>query len=84
MVYGFLELNQIEIDMAISLNYKEFILPVKSKLNDSQSQIWADLGCGDGVFTKLLAEILPSKSEIIAIDQPSTIGLNDWKSCIFN
>src|SRR5262245_35575943 len=29
---------------------------------------WADLGCGDGLFTRALAELLPSGSTIHAMD----------------
>lgn len=32
-------------------------------------QHWADLGCGSGVFTEALADMLPAKSTIIAIDK---------------
>lgn len=40
---------------------------------------WADLGCGSGVFTKLLADLLPPQSSIVAIDSkaqylPHTMG----------
>jgi ubiquinone/menaquinone biosynthesis C-methylase UbiE len=35
---------------------------------DEQVQIWADLGCGSGVFTKALASLLPAGSWIHAID----------------
>ncbi len=31
--------------------------------------IWADLGCGSGIFTQALAALLPPKSTIYAIDQ---------------
>jgi SAM-dependent methyltransferase len=31
--------------------------------------IWADLGCGDGTFTRALAELLPAGSVIHAIDR---------------
>lgn len=44
------------------MTYEEFLFPVKNKLAPSQFQKWADLGCGEGVFTKVLAEILPSQS----------------------
>ena len=30
---------------------------------------WADLGCGDGVFTLLLAELLPPGSNVYAVDR---------------
>lgn len=53
------------------MTYEEFIFPVKNKLAHPEFQRWADLGCGEGVFTELLAGILPFQSEIIAIDQNS-------------
>ena len=36
---------------------------------DGPPVTWADLGCGDGVFTRALATILPPGSVIHAIDQ---------------
>jgi trans-aconitate methyltransferase len=33
-----------------------------------QSQVWADLGCGNGLFTRALASLLPGGSIIHAID----------------
>ncbi|MGE9310113.1 class I SAM-dependent methyltransferase [Niabella sp. CJ426] len=33
-----------------------------------QPQHWADLGCGTGLFTEALAELLPAQSHIIAVD----------------
>lgn len=33
------------------------------------NQVWADLGAGDGLFTKALAELLISGSKIISIDR---------------
>lgn len=35
------------------------------------AQQWVDLGAGDGLFTKALAELLPAGSQIIAIDKNS-------------
>lgn len=34
-----------------------------------QPMIWADLGCGTGIFTQALAELLSPKSTIYAVDQ---------------
>jgi trans-aconitate methyltransferase len=31
--------------------------------------VWAELGCGDGVFTRLLAEWLPAGSLVYAVDR---------------
>lgn len=42
--------------------------------SSSQPQIWADLGCGSGIFTKALAGLLPTDSTIFAIDkQPQNL-----------
>ncbi|MEZ4675025.1 MAG: methyltransferase domain-containing protein [Caldilineaceae bacterium] len=30
---------------------------------------WADIGCGDGVFTRLLLEWLAAESSVVAVDQ---------------
>lgn len=34
--------------------------------------IWADLGCGDGVFTYLLCETLPPSSQLYAVDKEAS------------
>ena len=46
-----------------------------------QPQSWVDLGCGTGVFTNALANLLPSESQIFAVDAqsqnfPNTMGNN--------
>lgn len=38
-------------------------------------QVWADLGCGSGLFTQALASFLPDGSQIYAIDQQRQYGL---------
>jgi len=35
----------------------------------SAAATWADLGCGDGVFTQALVELLPKASRICAVDR---------------
>ena len=51
----------------------EFIVAqdlVKPAIIDSQpGSVWADLGAGDGLFTRVLASLLPAHSTIIAIDK---------------
>lgn len=32
-------------------------------------QYWADLGCGSGVFTEALANLLPAQSRIVGVDR---------------
>lgn len=42
--------------------------------NSRQPSVWADLGCGDGFFTGVLAGMLPGKSRIYALDrQPQNL-----------
>ena len=38
---------------------------------DKKTQRWADLGSGEGLFTEALASILPSGSEVYAVDNDS-------------
>ncbi|HKO82052.1 MAG TPA: methyltransferase domain-containing protein [Chitinophagaceae bacterium] len=45
----------------------EFLSGVE--LNAREPSIWADLGCGDGFFTYVLAGMLPSGSKIYALDK---------------
>lgn len=40
-----------------------------SIINTSESHQWADLGCGEGLFTHALATLLPRDSTIYAIDK---------------
>lgn len=40
-----------------------------SKIEKNNSQLWADLGCGSGIFSKALASLLPPGSHILCIDQ---------------
>jgi len=41
---------------------------IRFTLTKEQIQIWADLGCGSGLFTRALASLLPEGSWIHAID----------------
>ncbi|MDJ1471712.1 class I SAM-dependent methyltransferase [Xanthocytophaga flava] len=38
-------------------------------IRQTEPQIWADLGCGTGLFTKALTHLLPPQSTIYAIDK---------------
>lgn len=52
----------MELSQAISLiNHKSFL--------NNQPTIWADLGCGSGLFTLALAYLLKPGSKIFAIDK---------------
>ena len=41
----------------------------KINISTRVSQVWVDLGCGDGLFTRALATLLPEKSTVYAIDK---------------
>jgi len=49
--------------------YTQLIQPACSLLNSKPLLHWADLGCGNGVFTETLATFLPKGSSITAIDK---------------
>lgn len=38
-------------------------------ISENQAGVWADLGCGSGLFTQALASLLPAQSTIYAVDQ---------------
>ena len=40
---------------------------------ESERGIWLDLGAGSGVFSKALAELLPSQSTVYAIDKEGSV-----------
>lgn len=44
-------------------------LLAKGVLPEGQPQSWYDLGAGTGVFTQALAALLPSESDVLAIDR---------------
>ncbi|NOT77332.1 MAG: class I SAM-dependent methyltransferase [Cyclobacteriaceae bacterium] len=39
------------------------------RISKIKSQEWADLGCGNGLFSKALISILPPRSRVYAVDQ---------------
>lgn len=46
------------------------------EIRSSEKQIWADLGCGSGLFTKALASLLPASSVVYAIDTQPSLAAN--------
>lgn len=50
------------------MEIREAINLIRFTPTNEPIQIWADLGCGNGVFTKALASLLPDGSWIHAID----------------
>ncbi|UBM59097.1 class I SAM-dependent methyltransferase [Marinilongibacter aquaticus] len=40
-----------------------------ARLNRDQPQLWADLGCGEALFSRALAHLLPAESRIICCDK---------------
>lgn len=48
----------------------EAVALIKNKqLETNEAQIWADLGSGDGLFSRALLSLLPEQSQIYAVDQ---------------
>ena len=42
---------------------------IQRGIDDHQPAHWADLGCGDGLFTNALGQLLKSESTIYAVDE---------------
>jgi ubiquinone/menaquinone biosynthesis C-methylase UbiE len=40
-----------------------------AEIDQSNPQVWADLGAGSGTFTRALASLLPPKSTVYAVDK---------------
>lgn len=58
--------------------YQKLLAPL-SQFNPPSPMHWVDLGCGSGVFTEVLANILQKNSRITAIDRtpqhiPNSLG----------
>lgn len=63
----------LSLNMTIS-EAEQFI--ADTDINNSQPSVWADLGCGSGMFSKVLSARLYNGSRIYAIDKlvPSAIA----------
>lgn len=59
----------MEFEDAISLMKADYLQ------NLSTAQVWADLGCGTGLFSKALSAFLPTGSKIFAIDKELQSGI---------
>jgi ubiquinone/menaquinone biosynthesis C-methylase UbiE len=51
------------------MKHEEAVSFIKMAITATESENWADLGCGSGIFTKALAELLPTGSHITAVDR---------------
>ena len=49
--------------------YTKLLQSLSQLSAQSAPQYWADLGCGSGVFTEALANVLPSQSSIVGVDK---------------
>jgi SAM-dependent methyltransferase len=47
---------------------EEAVALIAGGVESQASEVWADLGCGDGTFTLALAELLPQGSTVHAVD----------------
>lgn len=65
------------IQQALSL-----ISPTAPFLSSGSPRYWADLGCGSGLFTMALAQLLPTGSTIYGVDTHPTIRRQDKPTSI--
>lgn len=62
-------LNFVVLISSIMQISEAIALITEAELRSDNPAIWADLGCGSGVFTKALGHLLPAHSHIYAIDK---------------
>lgn len=51
------------------MKHEEAASFIKMAITATEAENWADLGCGNGTFTKALADLLPTGSHITAVDR---------------
>jgi len=51
------------------MNADDAVKLIEKGITTTQLQRWADLGCGNGMFTNALASLLPAGSKVIAVDK---------------
>ena len=51
------------------MTFNQAVSLIERGVSSEQPQCWADLGCGEGMFSKALSMVLPTDSMIYAIDK---------------
>lgn len=51
------------------MNAADAIKLIEKGITGDELQLWADLGCGSGTFTRALASLLPVGSKVLAVDK---------------
>ena len=59
----------VDSNMSVNMTIEEAINLIKNGVVPNEKSVWADLGCGDGLFTRALASIMGIGSTIYAVDE---------------
>lgn len=51
------------------MNAADAIKLIEKGITGDEPQLWTDLGCGSGTFTRALASLLPVGSKVLAVDK---------------